>query len=50
MSFGVPELLIILVIAFFIFGPKRIPELGKAFGETIKGFKKSVAGEEKPQK
>ena len=39
---GVPELLIIAVIVFFIFGAKRIPEMGKAVGETIKGFKKSM--------
>jgi sec-independent protein translocase protein TatA len=39
---GVPELLVIAVIVFFIFGAKRIPEMGKAVGETIKGFKKSM--------
>jgi sec-independent protein translocase protein TatA len=47
---GVPELLIIAVIVFFIFGAKRIPEMGKAVGETIKGFKKSVADEPRNQK
>jgi sec-independent protein translocase protein TatA len=44
---GLPELLVILVILFFIFGAKRIPEMGKAVGETIKGFKKSMAGDDK---
>jgi len=47
---GWPELLIILVIVFFIFGAKRIPEMGKAVGETIKGFKKSMASDSKDQK
>jgi sec-independent protein translocase protein TatA len=47
---GVPELLIIAVIVFFIFGAKRIPEMGKAVGETIKGFKKSMETHPKDQK
>ncbi|HLQ77513.1 MAG TPA: twin-arginine translocase TatA/TatE family subunit [Terriglobia bacterium] len=42
---GVPELLIIAVVVFFLFGAKRIPQMGKAVGETIKGFKKSMEGE-----
>jgi sec-independent protein translocase protein TatA len=36
------HLLVILIIAMLVFGPKRIPELGKALGEGIKGFKDSV--------
>jgi len=36
---GVQELLIILVIACFIFGPRQLPKLGKAMGETIKEFR-----------
>ena len=47
---GVWELVIILVVVFFIFGAKRIPEMGKAMGETIKGFKKSMASDNKDQK
>jgi sec-independent protein translocase protein TatA len=47
---GVPELLVIAVIVFFIFGAKRIPEMGKAVGETIKGFKKSMDTPTKDQK
>jgi sec-independent protein translocase protein TatA len=39
---GMPELLIILAIAILVFGPKKLPDLGKAIGETIRGFKNSV--------
>ena len=47
---GLPELLVIAVVLFFLFGAKRIPEMGKAVGETIKGFKKSMDGDSKSQK
>ena len=44
---GMPELLIILAIAILVFGPKKLPDLGKALGETIRGFKNAVKdGEE----
>ncbi len=36
------HLLLILVVALVVFGPKRLPELGKALGETISGFKKTL--------
>ena len=39
---GMPELLIILAIVFFLFGAKRLPEMGKGIGEAIKGFKSSI--------
>jgi sec-independent protein translocase protein TatA len=42
---GSQELIIILVIAFFIFGAKRLPELGKGLGQSIRGFKKSMETE-----
>ncbi|HEY8891280.1 MAG TPA: twin-arginine translocase TatA/TatE family subunit [Clostridium sp.] len=38
---GFPELAIILVIALIIFGPGKLPSLGKSVGETIKEFKKA---------
>lgn len=37
---GAPELVLILVIALVIFGPSKLPELGKAVGETFGQFKK----------
>jgi sec-independent protein translocase protein TatA len=36
------HLLVILVIAVFVFGPKKLPELGKGLGEGIRGFKKAM--------
>ena len=38
---GFPELIVILVIALIIFGPGKLPSLGKSVGETIKEFKKA---------
>lgn len=42
MQIGIPGLILILVIALVIFGPKKLPELGRATGETLKEFKKST--------
>ena len=41
-SFGMPELIIILIIAMIFFGPGKLPELGSSIGKAIKGFKKSM--------
>ena len=35
---GIPELAVIVVLALLIFGPKRLPQLGKTIGKTIKGL------------
>jgi sec-independent protein translocase protein TatA len=40
-----PELIIILVIALVIFGPKKLPHLGKGMGDGIREFKKAISGE-----
>lgn len=47
-SLGVPELLIVLVIAILLFGGKRLPEVAKGLGEGIKNFKNALKSEEKP--
>jgi sec-independent protein translocase protein TatA len=47
---GVPELLIIAVLVLFMFGGKRLPEMGKGIGEGIKNFKKSIKGDEEKEK
>jgi sec-independent protein translocase protein TatA len=45
---GMPELLVLLVIALVIFGPSKLPSLGKGIGEAIRGLKKGL--EEEPSK
>ena len=42
MRIGTNELLIILVVALLIFGPKNLPKLGKMFGKTMSNFKKGM--------
>ena len=39
---GAMEILIILVIAFLLFGPKELPEIGKQVGRAVKGFKETT--------
>lgn len=46
MGLGFTEILLILVILMLFFGGKKLPELGKAIGESIKSFKKGMNGED----
>ncbi|MEX5215877.1 MAG: twin-arginine translocase TatA/TatE family subunit [Nitrospiraceae bacterium] len=39
---GAGEILIILVIAFLLFGPKELPEIGRQVGKAVKGFKETA--------
>lgn len=39
---GMPELMIILVVALIFFGPGKLPELGSGLGKAIKSFKKGI--------
>ena len=41
-NIGIPGLMLILVIALVIFGPKKLPEIGNAFGRTLSEFKKGT--------
>ncbi len=45
---GVPELLIILVIALIFFGPSKLGDLGKGLGDAIRNFKGSMKEGEQP--
>ena len=45
-NLGVPELLIILLIAVLIFGAARLPQLGRGLGEGIRNFRKGLKGGE----
>jgi sec-independent protein translocase protein TatA len=40
---GWPEVIVILVAMALIFGPRKIPEIGAAFGKTLRGFKEEVS-------
>jgi len=42
-SVGTPEILLVLVIALLLFGPTKLPELGKSLGRAIREFKKASA-------
>jgi sec-independent protein translocase protein TatA len=44
-SIGLPELMVILVVAVLLFGGKKIPELAKGLGEGIKNFKDALKTE-----
>lgn len=39
---GAGEILIILIIAFLLFGPKQLPEIGRQVGKAVKGFKETA--------
>lgn len=41
---GVPSLILILVVALIIFGPSKLPEIGKAAGNSLKEFKNATKG------
>jgi sec-independent protein translocase protein TatA len=41
---GLPEILILLLVALLIFGPKRLPEMGRSLGRGMREFKDSVSG------
>jgi sec-independent protein translocase protein TatA len=53
-GFGMPELIIILVIVLVVFGAGRLPEIGGALGKSIRNFKKAADGKDeieiKPKK
>jgi len=40
-TIGIPGLIIILLIALVVFGPSKLPQIGKAFGQTIREFRTS---------
>ncbi|QUG43448.1 twin-arginine translocase TatA/TatE family subunit [Psychrobacillus sp. INOP01] len=41
-NLGIPGLILVLIIALIVFGPSKLPEIGKAFGSTLREFKNST--------
>lgn len=48
-NIGPVEIIIVLVIVLLIFGPKRLPDLGRSLGGGLREFKDSVTGKDKEQ-
>ncbi|HET7758779.1 MAG TPA: twin-arginine translocase TatA/TatE family subunit [Gaiellaceae bacterium] len=46
---GIAGLLVILIVALLVFGPKRLPEIGRSLGKGMREFKDSITGDDKPQ-
>jgi sec-independent protein translocase protein TatA len=46
---GTQEIIIILLIFLFVFGAKKLPEIGKGLGKSIREFKSSLSGEEEKE-
>ena len=47
---GLPEIMVILVVALLVFGPKKLPEIGRSLGKAIGGFKEASKEFEKELK
>jgi sec-independent protein translocase protein TatA len=43
---GMPELMLILVVALVVFGPGKLPQIGSGLGKAIRDFKKGITGDE----
>ncbi|WP_053360677.1 twin-arginine translocase TatA/TatE family subunit [Bacillus sp. FJAT-27251] len=41
-NIGIPGLILILILALIVFGPSKLPEIGRSFGSSIKEFKKAT--------
>jgi sec-independent protein translocase protein TatA len=46
---GMPELLLLALVALVLFGPKRLPEMGRSLGKGLREFKDSVSGDHKDE-
>ena len=41
-SLGIGEIIVIVIVAFLILGPQKLPKIGQSFGETIRNFKQAM--------
>ena len=49
-NFGVPELLLVLLIVLLVFGATRLPQIGEALGKAIRNFRKGYSAEDDNKK
>ena len=49
-NIGAPEIIIVLIIALVVFGPKRLPDLGRSLGSGMREFKDSITGKSDEEK
>jgi len=49
-TFGIPELLLVLLIVLLIFGATRLPQIGDALGKAIRNFRKGASGDNEKDK
>lgn len=49
-SIGPTELIIVLVLALIILGPKRLPDAGRSLGRGMREFKESITGADRPER
>ena len=45
-GFGMPEMILVLIIALVVIGPAKLPQLGQALGSSIRNFKKASSGDD----
>ncbi|WP_339228018.1 twin-arginine translocase TatA/TatE family subunit [Oceanobacillus sp. FSL K6-2867] len=43
-NIGIPGLILILIVALIVFGPSKLPEIGRAFGNSLREFKNATQG------
>ena len=46
---SIPELIILLIVILLIFGPKRVPEIGRSLGKGMREFKNSITGRDEDE-
>jgi sec-independent protein translocase protein TatA len=49
-TFGIPELLLVLLIVLLVFGATRLPQVGDALGKAIRNFRKGASGDDEKDK
>jgi sec-independent protein translocase protein TatA len=49
-TFGIPELLLVLLIVLLVFGATRLPQIGDALGKAIRNFRKGASGDDEKDK